>query len=143
MSDSTQSFVIKYSFQEIELNEVSNFNLTIDIPKVNNSEELKDIKIPVMMQVALYYSKINKDETCADMLHDQVCSRKLWIGDAVKGIYSFVPIEFNDSFSSSLCATVHWWINKFSFYKRPKLIPSQKEHLFQVAKCKVKSNKSV
>lgn len=53
----TQGWNIRYTEEECPLNEIAYFTTQIDLPQVENSEEFLDLRIPLIMEVSLYFQK--------------------------------------------------------------------------------------
>jgi len=51
----TQGWNVKYTEEEFKLNELAYFTTNIDIPEIQNSSDVLDIRIPLMMEVILYH----------------------------------------------------------------------------------------
>ena len=91
------------------------------------------------MRAILYQNDINWADVLINEFYSQVSSKTFLIGDAMKGIYSYIPLDFGESFNSLLSTSVHCWVSNLSMFNKPKMTINLKEHWFRNTKCKIKA----
>lgn len=109
----SNSFNIKYIEEECDLNEVVYFEMMVDLPKVEEAGDVSALRIPLNMEVSLYYAddpdelEMNKRKGALKFNYEKVSVRSYRIGNLMSGIYKFVPVEFTYSLASVLYTSVH------------------------------------
>ena len=92
---------------------VYTFKHFVSVPKLENNEELASLKIPLNMEVTMYFNDESDQEESKDKTkglvfnYDKVSVRTYRIGDLTKGIYKYIPIEF----TYSLASVLHTWVH--------------------------------
>lgn len=109
----THGFNIKYIEEECDLNEVAYFEQMIDVPCLEEAKEINNLRVPLNMEITLFYAD---DPDNVDFMrksaevnfdYEKVSMRTYRLGNLMKGIYKFVPVEFTYSLASVLSTSVH------------------------------------
>lgn len=117
----TQGWYIKYMEEQWNLNEVAYFTHEIDIPKVYSYEDIEEIRIPLMMQVTLYFTDKKDLKQSARFQYEKADSKVYRLGDMIDGVYKFIPVEFTGSYNSILNMSVHCTLTDMKFCKQSKM----------------------
>ena len=80
-----------------------------------------------MMEATLFHTENHDVYNPEKTKYEEVWSKSYRIGNIMKGIYSYIPIEFDECFASWLSTTVHCCVNNFSLFRRLKMWNSVQE----------------
>lgn len=117
----TQGFTVEYNLDECNLNEYAHFSQDIDLPKVDTSEEMLDIKLPLIMECTLYVKTVRINTDVPNTHYDKATITTQKIGDIVEGIYKAVPVVFKSPYISVLNTSVHCSIQNLSLSQRSRM----------------------
>ena len=118
----TQILKVEYNLDEWNLNEMVHFNHEIDLPRLSTSEEMRNIYIPLIMEVMLFKLKVEENEDNQILQdYEQVSVKSLRVGDLIDGIFKAVPVVFDAPFSWILSTSVFASIQNLFFSKNSKM----------------------
>lgn len=89
------------------------FEQIVDLPRVENPDEVFDVQMPLNMEVSLYYADdpdnidIMRTSEKITFKYEKVSIRSYRVGNLIQGVYKYVPVEFTYSLASVLFTSVH------------------------------------
>jgi len=93
----------------------------IDLPKVASAEEIKELSLPLMMEVVLYFTDEKESQNLTSIKYEKANSKVYRLGNILYGVYKFIPVEFTGSFNSVLSLSVHSTVVDLNIMRRSNM----------------------
>lgn len=131
----TNGVNIKYIGETINLSETVYFKHSVDLPLWKSIKEAEELSVPLLLEANLYHADKedikSKEGVPTEEEYKFVNSKVYRLGDALNGIYKYLPIKFTNEYSSILETTVHCCIKDFSL-RRNTMVEEVKERDYYI-----------